>query len=224
MRTNRIDRWVCMLVVLFCSIAVSAQTSGDKLFLEGQKLQQKMTVVAQISAIKKFRAAKVVYTTIDKKTMCDNQIAICSRNITTLKKSNARGGRKPVRKGVSAKKRLNVEEDSVTEEKPQRVNVELSLSESRLDFKSNPKEGTIQIVNVACNMEKIEISSKPDWVTVDIAKKRLFVSVQENNTTDERSGVVRVKCYDKEADLVVNQSKPSAFKSIGKLFKKKKEN
>lgn len=218
MRTNRIDRWVCMLVVLFCSIAISAQTSGDKLFLEGQKLQQKMTVVAQISAIKKFRAAKVVYTTTVKKKMCDNQIAICSRNITTLKKSNARGGRKPV------KKRLNVEEDSVAEEKPQRENVELSLSESRLDFKSNPKEGAVQIVDVACNMEKIEISSKPDWVTVDVAKKRLFVSVQENNTTDERSGVVRVKCYDKEVDLVVNQSKPSAFKSIGKLFKKKKEN
>lgn len=214
-----------MLVVLFCSIAVSAQTSGDKLFLEGQKLQQKMTVVAQTSAIKKFRAAKIVYTTTDKKTMCDNQIAICSRNITTLKKANARGGRKPVRKGVSAKKRLKVvEEDSVAEEKPQKVNIELSLSESRLDFKSNPKEGTVQIVDVACNMEKIEISSKPNWVTVDVAKKKLFVSVQENNTTDERSGVVRVKCYDKEADLVVNQSKPSAFKSIGKLFKKKKEN
>lgn len=222
MRTNRIGRLVCMLVVLFCSIAVSAQTSGDKLFLEGQKLQQKMTVDAQTSAIKKFRAAKVVYTTTDKKTMCDNQIAICSRNLSTLKKPNVRSGRKTIRKGGSTPKRTQVVEDTVAVEEPQVVNVELSLSESRLDFKSNPKEGTVQIVDVTCNMDEIEISSKPDWVTVDVAKKKLFVSVQENNTTDERSGVVRVRCYDKEADLVVNQAKPSALKSLGKLFKKKK--
>ena len=201
-----------MLVALFCSIAVSAQTSGDKLFLEGQKLQQRMTVDAQNSAIKKFRAAKVVYTTTDKKTMCDNQIAICNRNLTTLKKPNAGGGRKTVRKSGSVKKHPKiVEEDSVAEEKPQIINVELSLSESRLDFKNNPKEGTFQTVDVACNMDEIEITSKPDWVTVDVAKKKLFVSVQKNNTADERSGVVRVKCYDKEADLVVNQAKPSAF-------------
>lgn len=223
MRTNRIARLICMLVVLLCSITVSAQTSGDKLFLEGQKLQQKMTVDAQSSAIKKFRAAKVVYTTTDKKTMCDNQIAICNRNLTTLKKSNVGNGRKTIRKGVGTKKNTKVVEvDSMAVEEPQVVNVELSLSESRLDFKSNPKEGTVQIVDVTCNMDEIEIASKPDWVTVDVAKKKLFVSVLENNTTDERSGVVHVKCYDKEADLVVNQAKPSALKSLGKLFKKKK--
>lgn len=223
MRINRIVRLICMLVVLFCSITASAQTSGDKLFLEGQKLQQKMTVDAQTSAIKKFRAAKVVYNTTDKKTMCDNQIAICSRNITALKKPNTGKGRKTIRKVGSAKKHTKaVEEDSVAVEEPQVVNVELSLSESRLDFKSNPKEGAVQIVDITCNMDEIGISSKPDWVTVDVAKKKLFVSVQENNTTEERSGVVRVKCYDKEADLVVNQAKPSALKSLGKLFKKKK--
>lgn len=223
MRTNRIVRLVCGLVVLFCSIMASAQTSGDKLFLEGQKLQQKMTVDAQTSAIKKFRAAKVIYNTTEKKTMCDNQIAICSRNLTALKKPNTGSGRKTIRKVGSAKKHTKVvEEDSVSVEEPQVVNVELSLSESRLDFKSNPKEGTVQIVDIICNMDEIELSSKPDWVTVDVAKKKLFVSVQENNTTEERSGVVRVKCYDKEADLVVNQAKPSALKSLGKLFKKKK--
>lgn len=86
MRTTGIVRWVCMLVILFCSITVSAQMSGDKLFLEGQKLQQRMTVNAQTSAIKKFRAAKVVYNTTDKKTMCDNQITICRKNLATLKK------------------------------------------------------------------------------------------------------------------------------------------
>lgn len=223
MRTNRIVRWVCMLVILFCSITVSAQTSGDKLFLEGQKLQQRMTINAQTSAIKKFRAAKVVYHTTDKKNMCDNQITICRKNLTALKKTSARRGRKLVGKSGSVKKHTKiVEEDSVAEKKPQIVNVELSLSESRLDFKSNPKEGTVQIVDVTCNKDEIEISSKPEWVTVDVAKKKLFVSVQENKTTDERSGVVRVKCYDKEADLVVNQAKPSALKSLGKLFKKKK--
>lgn len=223
MRTTGIVRWVCMLVILFCSITVSAQMSGDKLFLEGQKLQQRMTVNAQTSAIKKFRAAKVVYNTTDKKTMCDNQITICRKNLATLKKTRARRGRKTVGKSGSVKKHTKiVEEDSVAEKNPQIVNVELSLSESRLDFKSNPKKGAVQIVDVTCNMDEIELSSKPDWVIVDVAKKKLFVSVQENKTSDERSGVVRVKCYDKETDLVVNQAKPSALKSLGKLFKKKK--
>lgn len=223
MRTTGIVRWVCMLVILFCSITVSAQMSGDKLFLEGQKLQQRMTVNAQTSAIKKFRAAKVVYNTTDKKTMCDNQITICRKNLATLKKTRARRGRKTVGKSGSVKKHTKiVEEDSVAEKNPQIVNVELSLSESRLDFKSNPKKGAVQIVDVTCNMDEIELSSKPDWVIVDVVKKKLFVSVQENKTSDERSGVVRVKCYDKETDLVVNQAKPSALKSLGKLFKKKK--
>lgn len=175
MRTTGIVRWVCMLVILFCSITVSAQMSGDKLFLEGQKLQQRMTVNAQTSAIKKFRAAKVVYNTTDKKTMCDNQITICRKNLATLKKTRARRGRKTVGKSGSVKKHTKiVEEDSVAEKNPQIVNVELSLSESRLDFKSNPKKGAVQIVDVTCNMDEIELSSKPDWVIVDVAKKKVI--------------------------------------------------
>ena len=78
---------ICALMLMLSS-AVFAQSSGDKLFMEGQRLQQTQTVNAQNQAIKKFQAAKVVYTTADKKKMCDNQISICQSNIASLKKDS----------------------------------------------------------------------------------------------------------------------------------------
>ncbi len=258
MRVTRIIRMACVLTAFLCSVVASAQTNGDKLFLEGQKLQKKMTVAAQTSAIKKFKAAKVVYTTASKKTMCDNQIEICNKNLASLKTPTPyvrTSGDKLFLEGQKLQQKMTVvaqtsaikkfeaakavyttankktmcddqieicNKNLISLKKPKDPIVELSLSETKLDFKSNPKEGTVQTVNITCNSDDIKISSKPDWVTVDIASKKLFVSVQNNDTEDERTGVVRVKCYDKEADLEVNQSKPSVFKSLGKLFKKKK--
>ncbi len=215
------------LTLLLSSLSMSAQSSGDKLFIEGQRLQQKLTVESQTMAIKKFKAAKVVYTVADKKTMCDNQIAICSRNISTIKsgKSTRNSSHKSGKSARSSKsKSVAPEVDSVEEVKPEVINVELSLSESRLDFKSKPKEDFVEIVTVNSNRpDDVEISSKPDWVTADLAKGKLFIGVQSNESTDERSGVVRVKCINKEVDLVVNQAKVSSLRAIGKMFKKKKK-
>lgn len=109
---NKLNR-ILVILLLFCSsMAINAQ-SGDKLFMEGQRLQQTMTVASQNAAIKKFQAAKVVYTTADKKKMCDNQITICNRNISSL-----RGGGKSrsPKKKVSQegeKNRLNISQNNV---------------------------------------------------------------------------------------------------------------
>ena len=88
MKRLKMLRIVVSIVMLLFAMGISAQSNGDKLFMEGQKLQQTRTIAAQNQAIKKFKAAKVVYTAAEKKTMCDNQIAICNSNIAALKNSN----------------------------------------------------------------------------------------------------------------------------------------
>lgn len=93
---NKILLWlkcVAAILLLMVSTTVSAQSNGDKLFMEGQTLQQKQTIASQNQAIKKFEAAKVVYTSADKKKMCDNQIAICNNNISSLKRVSSKGSK-----------------------------------------------------------------------------------------------------------------------------------
>ena len=87
-----------VMAFMLCVAAVALAQNGDKLFIDGQKLQQTMTVAFQNAAIQKFKAAKVAYTTADKKKMCDNQIAICNKNISQIKRGGGGGSGK---KGAS---------------------------------------------------------------------------------------------------------------------------
>lgn len=63
------------LFVISTACPVLAQTSlGDRLFAEGQAFQKKKQYQ---KAIAKYKAAKVAYTSQEKKQMCDNQIKLC---------------------------------------------------------------------------------------------------------------------------------------------------
>lgn len=205
--------------LLLCTTSLMAQSSrGDKLFLEGQNLQKTMTIASQNSAIKKFQQAKVAYTTAEKKSMCDNQISICNENIKRLRQPKTK---KP------KEEEKTVEKDTVPEEPvvQKRTDVELSLSEDRLDFKAVPKEGATQSVSVKCNYDDWEITSKPDWLSVYIAddRKKFSVEVQPNDTDDNRSGVIMLQCEDKTANLVINQAKKTKFQKIKEGLKNKKK-
>ena len=208
-----------VLVVIFTlslSLMVSAQSAGDKLFLAGQQLQKVMTVASQNEAIKKFQAAKVVYTSADKKTMCDNQIAICNNNLKSLKsKSN------------NTKKKKTEEPNEKSEPAPdpepvakKHVNVELSISETRLDFKNKPKSGATQTVLVRCNYDDWEVAAKPSWVEVYTAKDKFSVEAAENPEEEGRSGIVTIKCGDVDVDLIINQD---GLSGVGKFFKNLKK-
>lgn len=220
-----------MTVLLICSsLTVIAQSNGDKLFLEGQRYQRTMTVASQNTAISKFAAAKIVYTSSDKKTMCDNQISICRSNIKNINNGNGSGDVKKKTKHKTSKqdkKSKKEEEVPVEQEKPKikvRTDVSLKLSESRLDFKYKPKEGSTQSVDVICNYDDWVVASKPDWVTVYTAKNKISVEVQENESDEERSGIVTIKCDNTECPLVINQDKKKVLdKIMGSVFKKKKK-
>ena len=185
-----------------------AQTSrGDQLYAEGLNLQKTLTVASQKSAIQKFQSAKIAYTTSEKKALCDTQIGVCNKNIKRISNKKPEPAPAPVVIEEKEKK------DSV-EEKP--IEVQLSLSKSRLDFKYKPKEN--QIVKVNCNREDWEIASKPEWLKVYTASNEFSVIADENKE-DERSGVLIVRCGDKEATLVINQSKIKGFNKFVKSIK-----
>ena len=201
------------LLALTLSLTVNAQSAGDRLFIEGQQLQKVMTVDSQNKAINKFKAAKVVYTSADKKTMCDNQIAICNNNLRTIRNQGSGNTKK--------KKNDKVEDKPSPEPEPTPVantrrDVELSISESRLDFKKKPKNGATQSVKVVCNYDDWRVASKPDWVEVYTAKDKFTVECYENPDDDGRSGIITIKCDDVQCDLVINQD---GLKGVSKVLK-----
>ncbi len=72
------------LCFLLCSVATFAQSDGDALFEQGQTLQAERTIDSQQRAIKKFKAARIVFENPTKKTACDDQIAVCQKTIDDL--------------------------------------------------------------------------------------------------------------------------------------------
>lgn len=195
-------RLLILTILLSIAGAVVAQTEADNLYLQGQKLQQTMTIAKQREAIKKFEAAKVIYTSSSKKAMCDNQIAQCKKNISSLKAA-------PKPKKVEAA----VEEKPVEEVVETHKDVQLSLSESVLTFKYKPKDGSASVV-VNCNYDDWEITYCPDWVTVNRATTRFYVDVEKNPGKESRSDHIMVKCGDKEAILIINQEGPTWLKKL----------
>lgn len=218
MKSRMYIRIIALVLLLFSATYANAQSDGDKLFIEGQNLQKVMTVKSQNAAIKKFHQAKVVYTSADKKIMCDNQISICRRNINDLKSKPKKDTKDKEEKTASTETKAKVEK---------RQDVSLSLSETRLDFKYKPKEGATQSVKVICNYDDWTIAKKPDWVEVYTGQGKISVEVAENTTDSERSGIVVIKCDDVEADLIINQSVAKTLDKISGrvkgLFKKKKK-
>lgn len=211
-------RNLCVLIFSALCTVVGAQSSGDKLFLEGQNLQKVLTVGSQNAAIKKFTAAKVVYVTADKKKMCDNQIAVCRSNIKSLSVKKTKKSPRKVKETVEEK----TVENTVVEVK-KRTDVRLKLSEDGLEFKAIPGEGATQSVDVFCNYDDWAIASCPDWATVYTAKDKFTVEVTDNETSDDRFGHVTVKCEDTEVVLVVKQKKKNfKDKMLDRIKKKKK--
>lgn len=84
MRLNMKLRLLVSLILVVFALGASAQSTGDKLFLEGRKLEQKGTVASLNMAIKKYKAAKTAYTTAEKKKKCTDRIAICTRKINEI--------------------------------------------------------------------------------------------------------------------------------------------
>ena len=168
----------------------AAQTNGDKLFLEGQTLQKEKNIASQNQAIKKFKAAKVIYTTPEKKKMCDNQIAICNSNIASLRK-------KPDDRHKTG--------SLVSENK-------LFLSQNSISFDGD-KNGATSIAVTAPNQEwhfrlSEGVEGEDNFVKANRSSdsKSIDIEVSPNPYTTERHQSVLVLYGNLTETLIVSQS------------------
>lgn len=200
-----------LMVVVFslCAMGSYAQSIGDKLFAQGQKLQMVQTVKSQNLAISKFIAAQKAYDSSAKKNMCDNQIAICRNNIKTLsQKQTVRNSK------VRKPNNVIVEDDSLAmAPKVEREPVNLYLSVSYIEFKASGKANDKHEVVVNCNYDSWEFSC-PEWVQSAKNGNTLILLASANSTSEDRSGKLTVTCYDKTAELVIYQKSKFSIKSI----------
>ena len=185
--------FVTVIMLMIATIGL-AQSNGDKLFMEGQTLQQKQTISSQNQAIKKFEAAKVVYTSTDKKKMCDNQIAICNNNISSLKRASSSKGHKEKKQAVETKE------------------VKLSLSKNSILFDGD-KKGMSSIAVVAPSIEwnfksSEGVEGEENYVkaTRSSDAKSIDIEVEANPSTLERHQSFVVSYESVTDTLMVSQS------------------
>ncbi|WP_407402820.1 BACON domain-containing protein [Sodaliphilus sp.] len=203
---NKILKLFLFLSVLAVTVTVQAQTAGDKLFSQGQKLQMIIKPDSQKKAIKKFEAAKKAYDSREKKAMCDQQIIICKNILRGITPTPP-----PTPDTVVVKKEEDV--------KPQKKEpVTLSLSVSSVEFKSSGKKGDNHEVTVNCNYDTWTYSY-PDWISVTKNGNILTLTASANKTGEERSAVLVVECDGTKAELLLYQKNKFNLKS---LIKKKK--
>ena len=202
---STIAKLLLTVVIAVLSLQANAQTAGDRLFAQGQKLQLKQTVSSQKQAIAKFSAAKKAYDSSTKKAMCDNQIAICRSNIKLIPRKT---------RTVTKKETVVLEKaDSAVPPEVAKDPVRLSLSVSSVEFKSSGKKSDNHEVTVNCNYDDWTYTF-PEWVDVTKNGNKLTLTADPNKTDGERSGVLTVKCYDEKAELMIYQKKPFSLKSL----------
>lgn len=220
MNNKNLIRFILFLFLSICPVAGFSQANADKLFNAGQELQKVETVKSQKEAIQKYEAAKVLYATDAKKQLCDNQIAMCNNTIKRLSK-------KTTKKEDSADPKPSKDSESAAPQIEKRDPVaEISLSQTRLDFKYKPKDNYKPSVEVKCNYPDWSVASKPEWIKVYTSENSISIEVDINEGEEDRSGIIRIVCDEATAELIINQDKAKFASKVvdgGKdLFKKKK--
>lgn len=200
-------RIIIVLVAALMTFSVSAQSSCEKLYSSGVKLQQTMTVAAQKKAITYFEKAKVCYDSKAKKDLCDQQIKSCKNIIAQLAKKE----KQPVASESSKKEEGSLSEIPITSQSEQtKKDVQLSTDCTYLKFKG--KGGEFKKAKIICNYSDWKIAEKPDWVKCSKNEDEVVVECEKNTKKDERSGSIIIECGDKNITITIIQEK---FKKFG---------
>lgn len=183
---------IVVLTLMLCpSLLSKAQSNGDKLFMEGQTLQQTQTVAAQNQAIRKFKAAKVVYKSTDKQKMCDNQIAICNKNIVRIK-TNGGGGKKGDKEKDAPEKKLEISQNTITFDSDKKGAYNINVKASSNDWFFSTSEG----VDGGQNFATIKKGSDANSIDIEVTA---------NPYTLDRQQTVMIKMDDITRTLTINQ-------------------
>ncbi|MDE7346276.1 MAG: BACON domain-containing protein [Muribaculaceae bacterium] len=200
-------RIIVVLIAGLMTLSANAQSSCEKLYSSGVKLQQTMTVASQKKAITYFEKAKVCYDSKAKKDLCEQQIKSCKNIIAQLSKKD----KQPAASGSS-----NKEEGSQSatpnniKAEPAKKDVQLSIDCTYLKFKG--KGGEFKKAKVTCNYPDWKIAEKPEWVKCSKNEDEIVVECEKNPSKDERSGSIIIECGDKSVTLTIIQEK---FKKFG---------
>lgn len=197
-----------LIIIVSCvfALSASAQTSCDKLFSSGVKLQQTMTVASQNKAISYFEKAKVCYDSQSKKDLCDQQIKACRNIIAQLSKGTS--------KKKQEKEAVVVVEDTIAVEIPvvEPIREDISLSVDCVYLKFKGKGGEFKKVKVTCNYPDWKVTEKPDWINCSVNDdSEIVVEADKNPLKEERSGVMTIECGDKKVSFSVIQEKSKKF-------------
>ena len=159
-----------------------AQSSGDKLFMEGQKLQQIQTIAAQNQAIKKFKSAKVVYTTKEKKKMCDNQITICNNNIASIRRGGKKQTEEESQKTIAVK--LSIKQKQITFDAEKTEEVEVPIIAASKSWEFQPMDGNLQFVNAMRGNDSttIRLKVKDNELTLERREALIITHGEEKDT------------------------------------------
>lgn len=206
------------LIFMLClAFAMTANAQNcDKIYSQAVQCQQKMTIASQNQAIKYFQSAYNCYDSAAKKKLCISQIATCRNTIKLIRSGQNKSG------GNASKRKQKVRDDDslvvVNNNSGTNIevkkNVELSVNENIVKFKANGKE--FKKVKVICNYNDWKVVEKPDWITVSInSENEIVLEVSKNTQKEERSGIIKVKCYGTVVTFAVLQSKKTLFDKIG---------
>ena len=204
-----------MIVMCVASISVYAQSACDKLFSNGVKLQQTMTISSQKKAISFFEKAKACYDSQAKKDLCDEQIKSCRNIIAQISKAKDDDAKKKEIEDDSKEK-----EETTKELEPQKKeikrDIQLSLEETYVKFKGKGDE--FKKVKVNCNYPDWKITEQPAWTNCSRNENNeIVIEVERNPNKEERSGTLRVECGDKIVTLTIIQKKLNIIDRISDI-------
>lgn len=182
-------------IILICAMigfvsAVTAQTSGDKLYSQGLSLQKQQNINSQKTAISKFQSAKKLYDSAAKKKQCDDAIAVSYNIIKTI---SSRPG------SISSKNERNVDLKTSF----------LELSNEKLQIDSEYHSITINITTTESEWSVTPIANEDGVAFVSVNRnqeeKNFEIICGANNSTQNRSQTVEVRAGDLKKNLIVVQ-------------------
>lgn len=189
----------CILFfLLLVSFPVFAQNSGDKLYNQGLKLQQKQTIQSQRSAISKFQSAKKLYDSSVKKKQCDDAIAVSNNIIKTL--SSNKGSRKNDLNMKTAELKTSV----------------LELSNEKLELDYNSRSVIVNITTTEQEWSITPITNSDGGSFISVTQhtddRNFEIVCSANRSTRHRSQIIEVRAGALKKVLVVEQGgKPTVL-------------
>lgn len=193
MKSFKITRLiVAVFMFVMASLAMSAQTSGDKLYNQGLEFQKVQTIRSQRNAIAKFRSAKKLYDSQAKKDQCDKAIAVSNNIISIL--SNPSAGNKS---GTS---------ESETAKKEQA----LSISNDRFGIDCHAKTLTVTVAAINIDDWNAMPLSNADGTSFLTVKKgsdgsSILIDCDANASTTQREQSVEVSGGDIKKTIKITQ-------------------